>query len=215
MKNNNDNNLNTVFAVLVIVLVVVSVLNFGITFVKISEYNKAVTGFATAYVNLTINTNLGIDISPTYGINWSNGSITPGINNATLTTAMNGSTVLGGNWSTVGVQGILILNTGNQNASLWINGTKNYTDWFGVTGYQENYTWNVSQYAANSCSGGWQPLTAWTVVNHTQFKYCAQFSSLSATNKVWLDVSLQVPSDTTQTNTRLSDTLTITANAAG
>jgi len=208
-----------IFIVLAIVLVAVSILNFGITFVKISEYKKAVTGFATAYVNLTVNTNLGLDISPTFGINWSNGSMTAGMTNATLTTVMNSSTVLGGNWSTTGVQGILILNTGNVNASLWINGTKNYTDWFGVTGNQENYTWNVSLYTAGSatCSGGWQPLTTWTVVNHTQFKYCAQFSSLSTANKVWLDVKLQIPSDisSTLTNSRLSDTLTITASTAG
>jgi hypothetical protein len=212
-KNNNNNNLNNVFAILAIVLVAVSILNFGITFVKLSQYQKAVTGFATAYVNLSVNTNVGLDISPASGINFSNGSITSGYNNATLITSLNATAVTSGNWSTT-PGGIMIINSGNVNASLYINGTKNNTDWFGVTTGPSNYSWNLSDVLAGSCNGG-NPMKQWINVNHTQIKYCAQFSSLATSNKVVLDVKLQIPSDTTQTNQYMWDTLTITASAAG
>ncbi len=213
MKNNN---INSVFVILAVVLIVVSLLNFGVIFFKVSEMNKAVTGFATGYVNLTVNTNVGVDINPAWGINWSNGSINSGLSHANLTTSSNASSVSGGNWSTTGVQGILISNTGNTNCSLTINGTKNNTDWFGVgINGPSAYQWNVSNNEANSCSGGGVALASWTSVNHTAIKYCAQMSSLAASNTVWLDVKLQVPSDLSSPNTMLSDTLTITAATAG
>ncbi len=212
----NSNNINSVFVILAVVLVVVSLLNFGVIFFKVSEMNKAVTGFVTGYVNLTVNTNIGVDINPAWGINWSNGSVTPGQNNATLTTSSNTSSVVSGNWSTTGVRGILIYNTGNTNASLTINATKNNTDWFGVgTAGPSLYQFNVSNNEANSCSGGVVALTAWTNVNHTAIKYCAQFDSVDTRDSVWLDVKLQVPSDLSSPNTMLSDTLTITVAAAG
>ena len=219
MKNNNNksenNSLNNIFLILAIVLVAVALLNFGITYFKISEFKKSLTGFVVGYINLTINTNIIIDISPVWGINWSNGSINPGEPSANLTTAQNGSFRTGGNWSIAGVQGIMIINSGNVNASLTINGTKNNTDWFGVTGIVSNYTWNVTNaLAAGSCHGG-NPLNKWVMVNHTAIKYCAHFGYLSTNNKIWLDVNIQVPSDTTYVNVPLSDRLTILGATAG
>jgi hypothetical protein len=203
---------NFVFVILGIAIIIISILSLGVIFLKNSENKKTITGYATGYVNLSVNTNLGLDISPSYGINFSNGSITAGYNNATLTTSGNITSVVGGNWST-GTSGILIINTGNVNASLSINGTKNNTNWFGVTTGPSNYSWNVSDALVGSCNGG-NPLKIWINVNHTQIKYCTQFSYLSTSNKVWFDVKLQIPSDTTQTNQYMWDTLTITASAA-
>lgn len=215
MKNNKNNNINSIFAILAIVLVLVALLNFGITFIKISELKKSFTGFVTGYVNLTVNTNLAVDISPTWGINWSNGSINAGAVSANLTTVRNSSSVAGGNWSTTGVSGIMIINSGNVNASLTINGTKNNSDWFGVTTIVSSYTWNVTNALTDgSCHGG-NPLNTWLTVNHTAIKYCAQFGYLTTNNKIWLDVKLEVPSTLTTPNSALSDTLTITASTAG
>jgi len=214
MKNKNHNNLNNVFAILAIVLIVVALLNFGITFVKVSEFRKALTGFATGYINITVATNIGVDISPTWGINWSAGGVNATLTNATLTTYGNASTVIGGNWSTAGVTGILITNTGNTNCSLTINATKNNTDWFGaVTSGPSAYQFNVTNLVAGACTGG-NTLTDWKNANHTAIKYCAQFNSDASKNQVWLDVKLQVPYDTPNTGSQ-TDTLTITAAAAG
>ena len=153
---------------------------------------------------------------PAWGINWSGGGVNAGLNNATLTTAANASSVVGGNWSTTSVQGILITNTGNVNCSLNINGTKNNTDWFGAgTNGPSAYQWNVTTYATGSsvCSGGITPLNAWLSANHTSIKYCSNLNSVGGSNQVWLDVKLQVPYDTPNTNTLLTDTLTISAAA--
>jgi hypothetical protein len=210
----NKKPVNNLHLILAIALIVITLLNIGIALMNNSEFKK-LTGFATStgYVNLTVNTNIAVAISPTWGINWSNGSINAGSTNATLITVRNTSTVDGGNWSTVGVSGILIINTGNVNATLTINGTKNNTDWFGAIAVPSNYSWNVSNMLPGSCTGG-NPLNSWIGVNHSAITYCTQFSSLSTSNQIWFDVKLQVPSTTANTNLPLSDTITVTASAA-
>jgi hypothetical protein len=219
MKKNNsnkNNNLNTIFAVLAIVLIVLTLVNLSIVFIKNSELRKSLTGFATStgYVNLTVNTNLNVALSPPWGINWSNGSIASGKTSANLTTTYNSSSVINGNWSTTGVQGILITNTGNINITLSINGTKNNTDWFGTTSTgAKNYTWNVTNFLPGSCAPV-NSLNSWLYVNHTNIVFCNQFSSIAGKNQVWLDVQLTVPYDLTNPDTLLTDTITVSATAA-
>ncbi|MEM0465411.1 MAG: hypothetical protein QXW97_01770 [Candidatus Pacearchaeota archaeon] len=215
IKKEESKSINDVLAVLAIAVVCVAFVSLVITFIKISDFNREVTGWAATYgyVNISVNTTVAIDANPNT-INWSIGFITPGLTHANLTTYGPAGTavVSGGNWSTAGVTGINISNRGNTNCTLKINGTKNYTDWFGVTAHPANYSWNISNNQENSCSGGDITLGTWIQRNHTEWTACSQFGYLSTANTVWLNVQFQVPSDAQNVNTPLSEAITITCS---
>ncbi len=206
-------NASNIIAVLAVVVVVISVLSFVIVIIRVSEFKKEITGFVSSqgYVNITVTTLTSITVGPNT-INWGGGGINGTYDNATLTTAGLSGSDNGGNWSTVGITGINISNNGNVNCSLSIQTGKNVTDWWGATAQSpQNYSINVSNKEANSCSGGTFTLARFYPGNKTSMNFCSQFSSTGSSNEVWLDVQLQVPRDlnSTQQNTLLTDTIVI------
>jgi hypothetical protein len=210
----NKNYLNKIAIIFSIFLIIIALFNLASNFISIRELKQIISGYSVAYVNLTVNTNVAVSLTPAWGINWSNGSITSGFNNATLTTGRNTSSVSGGNWSNTNVTGILITNIGNVNATLTINGTKNKTNLFGVGASAPSaYQWNVTEVNPGTCSGG-NPLSTWIEANHTAIVFCNQLGSVNGNNQVWFDVKLQVPYDTDYTDIPISDTLTISVTAA-
>jgi len=208
-----NSNVSNIVAILAVAVVVVSLLSFVITIVRVSEFKKAVTGYATSYgyVNITVTTVNSITVNPDT-VNWGGGTINSSYNNATLTTAGGSAIDFGGNWSNAAVTGINISNTGNVNCSLTIATGKNVTDWWGATASgPQNYSINVTNKEVGSCSGGLMPLNAWWPGNKTTMNFCSNFTYVGTSNEVWLDVKLQVPSDlnVTRQNALVTDQITI------
>ena len=216
--NNTNNNFNNILAILALVIVVVAFFNLFITFTKVNDFNKALTGYATAYVNITINKITAVSINPS-SINWGNGSINGSMgNNATLETRGNNSYVYGGNWSNATITGLVIANLGTSNATLNVSNTYNGSDFFGTGASPRNYSWNFTNYDALACSGGAYNSVAgtWIATNKTTYTICSQFNFQPSVNRLWLNVRLVVPTDsnaTTYFDSPLADTITVTAVA--
>ena len=115
---------------LAIVAVVLAIIGSGMMFVKI---NKQITGYASGFVNVTVETAIDLNVSQP-SVSWGSGLVnsTGGFTNATLTTGGGGdATVVGGNWSTAGIAAMQMANLGNVNCSVKITSAKNAADFFG------------------------------------------------------------------------------------
>jgi len=216
-SNKKESKINNIIAVLAIVVVAVALFNFVTTIIKISDFNEQITGFASGYVNLTINTLITINISR--NTQWGGGMVntTEGATNASLTTIQESASVIRGNW-TAGAKAIVIQNLGNVNASLFITAGKDAAGFFGGTPGDQSYKWNITNKEAGSCLnatdvGGWN---RWADVNITTggTKFCSQFGYVAGQNEVYLDTQLVVPYDAKNTSVQ-TDTITITGNTAG
>lgn len=221
MKNDSSST-NNVLAVLAVTIVAVALVNLGITYVKISDFNNQLTGLATGYVNVTVVTVTKINVTHDI-IFWGGGSITGGKSHANLTTVRMGANVVNGNWSTASsatnpASGLVVENQGNINISISFQATNNASDLFGngtniPSGFIPRYQWNVTNNETASCSGG-AGLNTWINVNKSDVKFCHQFSPLTESNEIYLDVKLVIPYDTPNTGYALIDPITITAAAA-
>lgn len=203
--------------IFLIIAIAFLLINISVTFIKIVEFQKEVTGFGSlSYVNLTIFTSTSINISRDT-INWSSGTINNGELNATLyTNGENNGVVSRGNWSGVDAKGLIVENTGTINASLILKTEKNAHDFFNsLSSSNEQYMWNVTNKEAGSCNGG-ASLGVWANVNKTTggTKFCSQFDYSNERDEVYIDILLTVPYDSVNIGL-LSDTITITADAAG
>lgn len=204
------------FAILGTIIIIVVMVNISVTYMKIADFKKESTGNYLTYVNLSINNYVGLDMIRG-DLDWGPGSIASGSVNATLyTSGDNQGIVNRGNWSGTTAKAFIVRNVGNINSTLYIQAGKNAHDLFNsATGSNEEYMLNVTNKKANSCSGG-AVLGVWTNVNKTGMgtKYCSEFSSLSGSNELYIDVLLTVPLDSNNIG-NLSDTLTLTATASG
>ena len=146
-KNNNN-----LLAVLAIFVVVLSLISFGVTLYKFNQFKEQITGYASGYVNLTVTTATSINMSDDR-VNWSGGTVNANEPNATLISYGNGAAVVTrGNWSTDGVDAMIVQNIGNVNCSLTIQSSKNASRLLGsVSGTNESFQWNVTNKDANSC----------------------------------------------------------------
>ena len=206
---------NNILGILSIIVIVVAAINLFVTFSNVNEFNKALTGYATAYVNITINKITAVSVTPS-SIRWGNGSINSSMgNNATLETRGNNSYVLGGNWSNATITGFVISNDGTANATLNISNAYNGSDFFGTGASPRNYSWNFTNYDPLACSGGAYNSIAgtWVATNKTTYIVCSQFNFQPGADRLWLNVRLVVPTDsnaTTYFDNPLADTITIT-----
>jgi hypothetical protein len=155
-------------------------------------------------------------------INWSNGSVNSGADNATLKTTANiADQVKDGTWVNGSDNGrstgLTLRNSGNINVSISLNATKNYTTFFlplGLAGVQ--YQWNITNNESGTCGGTAQAFTfgTWSSVNNTLGDLiCRNMSYLDASNELRLDILLVVPQNV-QKNLAYTDTITATATAA-
>ena len=211
------NNLNNIFAIIVIVLSLVSIF---INISKVPEIREKLSGYASyyGYVNITINTQINLNITNPY-VNFSSGTVTAGATNATLIT--NGSSlasVTNGNWST-SAKALTIANIGNINCSLNISGTRTAATFFGGSTGDQLYQWNVSNKELGSCSA-WNETSmkekfANVNLTSTGAVVCNQLGYNVARNEMWIDFKLAVPYDATvNISAAQYDTITISADAA-
>lgn len=220
MKNQkNTNNLNNIIAIIAIIVIVLSLASIFINLLKAPELRKKVTGYASGYVNLTVNTQITLNVTNQY-VNFSMGAISGGATNATLQTNGNlTATVTNGNWTT-GAQALAIANVGNVNISVALSGTKTAATFFASqSGTNQLYLWNVSNKDLNSC-GEWDGNVsarnglAFASVNTSAVTFCNKMDFHTASNEMFIDFKLVVPYDATLTGTPQYDTITITGNSA-
>jgi hypothetical protein len=212
MDKTKQKNMNNIIAVLAVVVVAVAVINLSITFVKVSDFQEKLTGYASGYVNITISSNIQINLT-TSVTNFGAGGVNSTCERAMLKT--NGAStgvVLCGNWSSDSGKGIVIENNGNVNATLTAQGTNAAAAFIGGTG--STYEWNFSVSEAGSCSGGTLSQNVFRTANTSApATLCTDFSPLDAGDEVTLDINITVPTDAL-IGAR-SDTITISASAQG
>lgn len=197
----------------VIIVIVLSVINILVIYLKILEFNKNFTGDQVGYVNFTIMTSLLIDITRDT-IDWGSGTLNGSGSeqfNATLyTDGDNPGVVLRGNWSN-NVSGFIVANVGSINSSIYIQNSKNASDMFGsFSGTNEEYKVKVTEKDVGSCSGN---TGVWVDANKSAqgTLFCSSLGSGSS-NEIYVDILLTVPYDITNLGT-VSDIITITADA--
>ena len=213
MKSNS--NINTMIAILAIVVLLISLANLVVTFVKVSEFKEKVTGYATTVkgsVNLTIATSLNINLT-TAVINFGSGVVTAPNTNATLTTRASGTaTVVNGNWTTTPTA-LVLANIGNVNCSILLSGTKTAAQFFGGTVSEQMYQWNISNKEADSCLfNETSAQNLFANVNTTAATICNKFEYRTNKNELFIDFRLVVPYDAANTGAQ-GDEITATCNA--
>ena len=201
------NNILFIFAMFAIFFIFV---NITVTFLKIVEFNKELSGYSFANVNISINSVILLNM-PQNLLDWGVGSVNSSFNNATLYTRGNNTGyVYGGNWSGSNVTGFVVQNLGTVNCSISIRTNKNAHDFFmSASNTNEEYKLNVTNKNPDSCSGG-STLGLWSNVSTDPggTLYCSQFNHDTNHNEVYVDVLMTIPKDANKIAPQ-SDTLTI------
>jgi hypothetical protein len=212
MKNSSNPQSNNVLTIFIFVFFAVSLIFFLYTL-----YNLTVrtTGYATGYVNLTVNTAITINVTNDT-VNWGPGTVTaPNTNASLVTSGTNAGTATRGNWSGTNAKALVVANIGNVNCSLALSGTKTAATFFGGTAAEQAYQWNVSNREVSSC-GVWGENSmkdTWATVNTSAATVCNKLEYHTNMNEMHIDFKLVVPYDATQTGA-LSDVITISGSAA-
>jgi len=189
-----------VIAILAVIAVTVAVVNLAVTFIKINDFRKEVSGFASGYVNISVVSSVSISL-PTSQIDWGGGVVNTsiGCTNSTLYTIQNisdGSVDACGNWSGTGVHGLRIRNDGNVNVTLNASTDRNAADMFGGTAARQAFQWNWTNAEAGSCTGGNIVENTWADVNKSPSDtLCGEFNQITDSNEIFLDILLRVPDD--------------------
>jgi len=213
MEPKNMNNIITVFA---IAAVAIAVINLSVTFMKVSDFKEEMTGYVSGYVNISIQTSIAINLTQNQ-VNFSNGQVDNLATHAyAWTNGAEAATIVDGNWSTT-AEPLIVMNAGNINCSVNITSAHNNTELLGnTTVVPAEYQFNVTDKEEGSCTqedSAEFGLTAFTDLNTTTLKVCGQFSSLTGSNEIYIDINMTIPVDGV-TGT-LADTITISADTAG
>ena len=208
-KNKNNYDILTIIAIILFIIALITLIT---TIVKVNSKEK-VTGYASGYVNLTVQSSLEINLSIS-NISFGPGTINSGQENATVRTAQIASAVERGNWST-SARGILMENVGTINVSINILSANNASELFGLVG-QEQYQLNLSNKEAGACQtcAGCEATETWIDANETNVAWCDPLGWADGMDETYIDVLLTIPYNTTNMSTSIADTLTITASAA-
>jgi hypothetical protein len=191
----NEDNL---LALVAVVAVVIAVVGAGTAYYRIGEFNQWMTGFVTetATINITVEANAALNFT-TDNLTFGTGRVNAGSEYAEIDTST--GLVDGGTWATINY-GLVLVNIGNVNVSVDINGGKNATTFFG--GYSTAlYQYNVSDASeAGSCihAHGTGFMHVWKDMNTTQTRVCSNFSDLTAADSLQLDFKLRVPAQTAE-----------------
>jgi len=210
---------NNLLVYLAFAVVAVAMFNLSVSFIKISDFNEKVTGLASGYVNLTVNTQISIAMHNDT-IEWGGGVVNTdsGYSFANLTTHafQNGTVDAGGNWTnnSNSALGIVVENTGSVNASLTITSENDSEHFIGGTG--PIFRWNVTDKEAGTCNNGsHDALSTWTDANTGGLKFCEEMGYLIGADEIYLDVWLGIPVDANRTGVAIGNQLTFTADTAG
>ncbi len=202
---------STKIIILIAVLAVgLAAINSYTTFSNLSKTTQ-LTGYAgtSGYINITLASVISINFTQDT-IMWGVGSINGGQTNATLETST--PSVTRGNWSTTGIRGFIIENTGNTNVTLSLSTAKNATSLFQGSATERAYMWNATSNETGSCNPTALSNATYTDVNITGYTFCNQLGFLNSQDELRLDIKLTVPYDGSAGV--LSDTITATAAAA-
>lgn len=171
-------------------LVVISL--FFILFSIFSLFGT-MTGYATlGIVNITVNRFVAINFTTDY-VSFGVGTVTLGEDNAIIDTR---GEVVGGNWTPL-TEGFVLENIGNEAASIYIRSSKDAREFLGGTNPQ--YEFSIENLEANSCKNESVVFGDWYSVSSVSngILVCEEFSPLSNSNSINLDVRLTIPSDAT------------------
>jgi hypothetical protein len=216
---NEEKKVSNVIAIFAILIIIVAVGNLLVTYIKVTDFREEITGYALGTVNLTIGTQISINVSGADGnepnISWGVGNVDLGETNATLETRNGASgNIARGNWSGSNAYAIVILNDGNLNASINVSATFNASELFGSASLlNQAYMWNFSDKEINSCRAANVTLDNFYNVNKTAVTVCENLEFNDSRDEVWLNIRLDVPYDAQNTSVALNDTITISAFA--
>jgi|GEM_PF-949754 len=159
---------DNVLLIVAVIVVLVSIIGAGITYSYINSLNSKLTGLATGWVNLTVESNLAVNF--TYDtVDWGSGMVTIGQTDALLdTTNQSAENVTRGNWTGNHV-GLVIENIGNGNVTLDLKSEYDNGTFIGGT-------------------DGSGPLFRWKIVSNDTAVSC-KFSDAGLANNTWKDVN--------------------------
>ena len=194
--------------ILSIITVIILGMNMYISFIT-NNGGPEITGYGTSgYVNITISTVASVNFTQDT-ISWGAGSLDDGASNATIKTS--GPTVSGGNWSTNGINPLILENIGNTNVTLTISTNKNASTLLGGSAGNRRYQWNITSNETGSCNPTTLSNATYMDVNTTGYQFCNQFGYLDSQDTTRIDFLLTIPYDG---NTgMLTDTITATITA--
>jgi len=191
---------------LIKVLLIVAVIFVVVAIASVVYNSSNFTGFATTSTgeaNLTVESATQIDFTTAF-IDWESGRVTSGDTEAILDTSA--GNISNGNWTPV-TEGFVLENQGNLNLTIELAAGKTNLTFMGGT--DGSYQWNVSNNETDSCSHA--DLGDFEEVNSSKI-VCDQFSSITASNEIRIDLKLIIPEDSS--TGALTDLITATATAA-
>jgi len=208
-------------SILAVIAVAIAVVNLSVTFIKINNFQKELSGFAASeigYVNITILSDVSIQLTNST-VEWGRGVVLVNNSyyNATLTTDQDrNGTIVGGNWTLGNAFGIHIENIGSVNVSLNASTNKDADALFGSTSStNQSYQWNFTTAPGESgaCTGGSISLATWYNINTSTTLICGQFGAGPTEDEMYLDTKLAVPFDYDTSKAGTAQTATISINA--
>jgi len=186
-----------------------SLFNLASTYNLIINFGSAVTGFATdsGVVNLTVGSVVSINFTNA-SVNFGSGEVNSSATFATINTL---GSVVNGTWAPETLK-FLIINLGNENATLNFSSGKNASTFIGGNVSIASYQYNVSNVETGACvpPAGFS-LGTFYEVNTTPVsrEICADF--LPGKN-ITIDIKLVIPDNSNLGI--LTDTVTITYEAS-
>ncbi|MFH1710822.1 MAG: hypothetical protein ABH840_00755 [Nanoarchaeota archaeon] len=196
-----------VFFILALALLIFSVIYFGVL--------GKTTGFAVGYVNLTISTQITLNVTNN-SVLWGAGSIDSGATNTTLRTqGAAGGNVTNGNWSGTTALALVVENIGSVNASITLQSGKNASNFLGGT--LPEYQWNVSNRDSGACGATGEAFGQFKDVNVSGAAIvCTKLDFHSGKRAISIDFRLVIPYDVNSTianGVDQTDIITITGSA--
>ena len=224
---------NILLIVLAIVAALLAAFNAYVALQQVADLAtitgyQVLTNVSRGNITLSIPLNIQVEFNP-FIIDWANGSIIAGRDQARLVTSNNFDIqVQNGTWinataAQLGTRfGLVLRNAGNVNVSVNISAGKNRTDFFtpanlSNTEYQWNISTNnsgVSNPAANTCGRAYNFsfYESFTDVVREGNITCRNLSYLPGQNAMRIDILISIPQSVQRRN--YTDTLVAVAEAA-
>ena len=202
----DENKFNNLIAILAIVIVLIALVNMSTTLIRVSDFKEKLTGYATGYVNITIQSVIAVNVY-NETLDWGGGVVNHTAagftGNSTVYTNNDASgTVNWGNFtcqtgSLADCTAMTIENAGTVNFTLNITSDLNETTLLGE--YSNNtFRWNMTEKESGVCPTVSRNTTAawdnWEDVNVTTEGgiFCHQLSFRDWEDEVYLNFLMSV-----------------------
>jgi len=189
---NKKKRLDNILFVVAIIVIVLALVNLGITFYKFGGLDK-LTGNAAVDIgtaNLTIQSFLTVNFT-TQMIDWGNGVVADGFGNATLDSS-NGTIT---NWNgTANSVGLILRNDGNVNALINLTASNNASTFIGGSDFEGPlYEIKTSSNETGSCVSGLA--STYYTANTSSMPSCGNLTFITSNDTLRIDVRIRIPSD--------------------